>query len=209
MCGTECVVYEDIAESSKLLGEFFVVLCFACVETCVFNENDLAFFKSSNLSLCIFANCVCCECYDTAEELIESVCNDLEREFCNIALCFFESLCCCCFLLFSGEFCNFSKFLLCELEALFKYSVGFAHVRAKNNLCTLAYEIFDRGESFYDSLVACDNAVFNRNVKVASYKDFFAFDINVFNGFLVVSHFFLPPKKFYQYYFITIYIIFQ
>ena len=72
--------------------------------------------------------------------------------------------------------------------------MGLAHVRAKYNLCAVCYKIFDRRKSFNDSLFARDNAVFYGNVKIASYKNLFALDIDIFDSLFVISHFSTSEK---------------
>ena len=63
--------------------------------------------------------------------------------------------------------------------------MGLAHVGAKYNLCALFHKILNGGKGADDTVFVGDNAVLHGYVEVTSNKDFFAFNVYVFYGFLV------------------------
>ena len=67
-------------------------------------------------------------------------------------------------------------------------SLGLAHVRAKDHGCTVREQILDGGDSFDDPLVGGDDAVLERDVEVAAYKNLFAGYVDILNGFFIVGH---------------------
>ena len=72
-------------------------------------------------------------------------------------------------------------------------------MRAENDLSTLGEKVLDGGKSLYDSLVGGNNAVLERNVEVATYKNLLAADFDVFDSFLVVHNFHLVIYNFSKY----------
>ena len=56
-----------------------------------------------------------------------------------------------------------------------------AEMRAKDNLGSVLYKILNCGKRSYYSLVACYNAVFHFNVKVATNENSLTFDIEIFD----------------------------
>ena len=187
---TECVVYVNLCIGCKLLCKFCVVLFLSCIKTDVFEKNCLALFKSCDLCFCIGTDYILGKGYLAAEQFVKSVCNGFKGELFLIVKSLFKKLRSCLCLLFSGELCNLFLFLFGKTEVLGKNVVGLTHMRAKYNLCALGEKILNGRKSLHYSLVTRDNAVFERNVKVASYKYLLACNVNVFDCFLVVSHIF-------------------
>ena len=58
-------------------------------------------------------------------------------------------------------------------------------VRAKYYLCALFHKVLNGRQCADDTVFISDNAVFHGYVEVASNEDFFAFNVDVFYGFLV------------------------
>ena len=52
---TECVVYEYIAERSKLFAEFFSVFCLLCTITCIFKKNYFSVIHCFYCSFCVWS----------------------------------------------------------------------------------------------------------------------------------------------------------
>ena len=75
--------------------------------------------------------------------------------------------------------------------ALVRAILYFSKVRAQNYLSAVSDQLLDGRKCCYDTCLICDHAIFERNVKIASYKDAFSFCINVINCFLVKHWYFL------------------
>ena len=74
------------------------------------------------------------------------------------------------------SFCNGSK-----RKFGLELALGSAEVRAEDNLCAVVKEVFNGRERGNDSLIAGNNAVFHFYVEVAADKDFFSFNVDIFN----------------------------
>jgi len=61
-------------------------------------------------------------------------------------------------------------------------------VGAKDNLSAAVKKVLNGRKGADNSLIACDNAILERNVEIASYENSLACNLNIFNCFLVVSH---------------------
>lgn len=176
----ECVVDIDVAEVCKLSAKVFAVLLFACIETSVFKQNDLAVFESGNFVVSVFANQIGCKCDFAGEMLGEFVRNGLESEFLLIVFeSFCNIFCFCSRLLGFGKSFNSLLFLLVEAETFREDVVRLAHVRAKDHFCAVINEILDGGKSAVDAVLVGDNTVNHRHVEVTTHQTLFAFDVYV------------------------------
>ena len=63
--------------------------------------------------------------------------------------------------------------------------MGFPHVRAKHDFRAVFHQIFNGGKRADDAVFVGDNAVFHRNVEIASYENLLALNVNVVNSDLV------------------------
>ena len=59
-------------------------------------------------------------------------------------------------------------------------------MRAGDNGSAVVQQVFQSLDGFADPLVVGDDTVCQRDVEVAANKDFFALDVDILNGFLVV-----------------------
>ena len=62
MSCSECVIYENISEGSKLLGESFAVLCLFLAITSILKKNDIAVLHSCDSCLCVLADNIVIRC---------------------------------------------------------------------------------------------------------------------------------------------------
>ena len=83
MSGTERIVYEDIGEGSKILGECFAVLGLFCAIAGVLKKNNIAVLHRSDSCLCVLADdaVISRELDFLAEKLGEADSNRSEGEF--------------------------------------------------------------------------------------------------------------------------------
>ena len=60
---TKRIVYEYIAERSKLLAEFIFILCLFCAVTCIFKKNYISVIHCFYCSLCVWSYYfrICCK----------------------------------------------------------------------------------------------------------------------------------------------------
>ena len=184
----EGIVYINLCKRSKLLCKFGIVLFLARIKADILEENTFACLHGSYFSLRIVADDIGSKCNLAAEIFIELIGNYLKGEFLLIAESLFQSLCLSLCLLLCGKLLYSLLFLLIEREAFCENVMRLAHMRAEDNISTLLHEVFDSRQSFNYSLVARDDAILLRNIEIAAHKHFFACNINIFNGFLVVIH---------------------
>ena len=83
-----------------------------------------------------------------------------------------------------------------RLIKAWKDVVGSAKVRAQDHCGTVFHQVPDGGQSADNPLGVGNHTVFHRNIEIATGNYFFAFDVNVFNGFLVVGHNINPFHEF-------------
>ena len=182
MSRSERVVNVNIAKRREFFAEFFISALFAGIETKVFEENAFALFKRGDFSLRVVADDIGRERNLAVQEFVKSFRYGRESELFKVAL---ESL---------GDIFRFRSrsfvfgksldrflFFFVKPEAFGEYVVGFAHMRAKNNLSAVLHKISDRGKRAVDTVFVGYHAVFHRNVEIASDKTSFAFYVNVFN----------------------------
>ena len=187
VCRAECVVDIDFGKRCKLFCKFGVVLGLARVKADVLKQDGFAFLQGCDLCLGVFADDVLREGDLAAEQLIETVCNRLQRELHGVVLlCLCQQLRLCGSLLSLRQLLDLLFLFLVQTEALGEDSVRLAHMGAENDLCAVVQQIFDGRQSRNDALVARDLAILQRDVEVAADENFLALDFDVFNGLLVV-----------------------
>ena len=194
--GAERVIDVNIRHGSQLFGKGRVVCLFLFVEADVLKQHDLTGLERRGFCLGIGADNVFCHDHGLTQQLGELGGNRSERQLGHIALCFFQrggGSCCLFCLRQSGDL---FLFFLIEFQFLVENVVGSAEVRAKNHCGTVFHQVLDGGQSADNPLGIGDHTVFHRNIEIATGNYFFAFDVNVFNGFLVVGHNINPFHEF-------------
>ncbi len=167
----ECVVYIDIAVSGKLLAEFEILFLFFPVEAKVFKQDAFAVFAGGNFCLRVGTDNVGGKRDFSAQQLIEARRNGGESElFGLVLLSFFDDR-------FGGRFAFVDLFLILFVEFYFggKNRVGFAHVRAENDLCAFFHKILNGGQGAVDAVFIGDDAVDDGHVEIATHEHAFAF----------------------------------
>ena len=166
---SERVVDVNIAKRRKFTAEFFVSSLFARVETKVFEKYAFAVFQSGDFSLSVGAYDIGSESNLSVQKFVKSCGDGSEREFFKITLFrLFEISRFGSRSFFFGKSLDRFLLFLVKTEAFGEYIVGFAHVRAKNNLRAVFHKIFYGGKRAVDSVFVGYNAVFHGNVKIAS-----------------------------------------
>ena len=185
---SESVVYVDIAEARELFAEFLVSSLFAGVEAKVLEKYALAVFQRRDFRLSVFSDDIRRKRDLTAEKFVQSLRNGSKREFLQIARFRLVeiSLLCGCSLFFGQSFHRFFLFFI-ETESFRENIVRLTHVRAKNNLCAVIHQIFDRRQCAADTVFVRDDAVLHGHVEVASDEASLAGYVHVSDCLLIHS----------------------
>ena len=190
MSGTERIVDINLGKRSKLFGKFRIVLFFSRIKSHVLDQNGVAAFQRGNFRFCVVSDDIGSKCHFAAEVFVKSLGNRLQREFFSVSKRLFQQVRLGLGLLFRRKLFDFLFLLFVESEALGQHVMRLAHMGAKDDLAAFTEQIFDRGKRFDNPLVARDNTVFEGDVEIASDKNFFAGNIDILDGFLVVVHIF-------------------
>ena len=185
----ESVVDIDVAIGSELTAELFASALLLRIETQILEQHALSALACGDLRLRVLADDVLCERHFAAEQLVEPVRNRLEREFDGIVLerlgdvrlCRGGSL-------VLGKSLDRLLFLLGQTDLCAENAVRLAHMRAKDDLCAVLHQIFDRRQRADDASIVGDYAVLHRDVEVHSDEAALAVDVYVSDCHLVHSY---------------------
>ena len=75
-----------------------------------------------------------------------------------------------------------------------RFALRFAEVGAKDDFAAVRDELFDSGEGSDQTVFVRDLAVFQGDIEVTAYEDFFAFDVDVINSLFVEFHVYPIPS---------------
>ena len=188
MRGAESIIDENLGKCRQLPGELRIVLLLGSGEAGIFQQDDITGLHCGDLCLRIRADRIGCEHDATAQQLIELIGNDGERQLLSVLGSLLKRGGAGSLLLLGGQSLDLGNFLLVQLEFLVQHVVGFAHVGAENDHGAVCLEVPDGRQSLHDTLVGGDDTVLHRHVEVTANQYLFAGYVDVFDGFLVVRH---------------------